>query len=270
MIESLERLSLHPEISLSTADCIELPFRLSMEETAASVCVHRKEPPSTTNEHRTLVLVHRLLDDIEVQISRGGNRLGLTHVIKLDRLIREQLLEHVRVLELRAYGSPLCTINAFCLSDINRLVYETELVVRSLVLEVVSISLTELEDLLDDLRGRLRDLDRVSLNMSNRETVLLHEVLQVDHEQSATLSHDIVDVSRILERIVELRRSQTIDDVNDNLQSIGQLIGLFLICEMTRELPTEHLLGGLEVSMLNSNSSSLQSREVLSVLTKEV
>ena len=78
------------------------------------------------------------------------------------------------------------------------------------MLEGVAVLLAELHDLLDDLGSSPRDLDRVGLDVRNVETLLLDEVLQIHHKQSATLCDDVVDVPGVLESIGELRCSETV------------------------------------------------------------
>ena len=46
---------------------------------------------------------------------------------------------------------------------------------------------------------------------------LLENVFQINHEQSTTLSNNIIDITRISEYIRELSRSQTVYGVNGNL-----------------------------------------------------
>src|SRR5690606_17989055 len=67
-VELLESLSFHPEISLSTTDCVELSFLLTKEHATAGISVDRHETTSPTDELRTLVLEHGLLNRIEVDV----------------------------------------------------------------------------------------------------------------------------------------------------------------------------------------------------------
>ena len=90
------------------------------------------------------------------------------------------------------------------------------------MLECVAVLLAELHDLLDDLWSGPRDLDRVSLDVSNVETLLLDEVLQIHHKQSATLGDNVVHIAGVLEGVGELRRSETVHGVDDDLECEGQ------------------------------------------------
>ena len=60
--------------------------------------------------------------------------------------------------------------------------------------------------------------------MRNVEALLLDEVLQIHHKQSATLCDDVVDVPGVLESIGELRCSETVHRVDDDLKSKGQCL----------------------------------------------
>src|SRR5690606_10359063 len=99
-VELLESLSFHPEISLSTTDCVELSFLLTKEHATAGISVDRHETTSPTDELRTLVLEHGLLNRIEVDVQSRSDSLGFTHVLELNRLPREHRLIDIGMLEL--------------------------------------------------------------------------------------------------------------------------------------------------------------------------
>ena len=96
--------------------------------------------------------------------------------------------------------SPTCSH----LCNIYRVVHKAELLIRSLMLEGISILLTEVHDEIDDLRRSVWNLDGVSLDMDYLETLLLDGVLEFHHEQSTTLCHDVIRISRITEQVVEM------------------------------------------------------------------
>ena len=60
--------------------------------------------------------------------------------------------------------------------------------------------------------------------MGNIETLLLDEVLQIHHEQSATLGDNVVHIAGVLESVWELRCSETVHRVDDDLESKGQCL----------------------------------------------
>ena len=124
------------------------------------------------------------------------------------------------MLELGAGSTPVSVL----VVDIDGLVHKTHTVVSSLVLEGVSVLLAELHNLLDDLGGGPRDLDRVGLDVCNVEALLLDEVLQIHHEQSATLGDNVVHIAGVLEGVGKLCRSETIHGVDDDLESEGQCL----------------------------------------------
>ena len=90
-------------------------------------------------------------------------------------------------------------------SNINSIVDETHTLIRCLVLEVIAVHFAISLNEFDNVQIRIRNLNRIRLNMSNRITTLLYLMLEIDHEQSTALRHDVVLVTRIVERIVEVR-----------------------------------------------------------------
>ena len=95
------------------------------------------------------------------------------------------------------------------------------------MLEVVAILAPNSVTNLTTLGCGVRDLDRVRLDMDNLVRPAPAGLLQIDHEQSATLGDDVVHVANIPERVVELGRSETIDDVDHDLQRVGKLLRTF-------------------------------------------
>src|SRR4051812_48377117 len=138
---------------------------------------------------------------------------------------------------------------------------EAELVVSLLVLEVIAILGSELLNELDDLGSRPRDLDRVGLDVNDLNALGLQSLLEVDHEQRAALGNDVVDVANIAERVVELCRSETVDDVDHDLQRVGELISSLNIPPLVRDgkewrqLTVEHLGGFVELLALDRDAS---------------
>ena len=192
-----------------------------------------------------------------------------------DRLVREQRLEDERFSKLLTRSRP--TVGGFIrnilvrvLSDVDRLVHQTHLLVRSLVFKVIAVLLAEVEDELNDLRSCVGDLDRVRLDVCDSEALLLDCVLEFDHEQGPTLCNDIVDVSRILERVIKAGACQTIDDVDSNLQCFRQRLSVLGIVQVSSKLPTEHLLSRIEILVFDRDTRLLEIREVLGVLTKRL
>ena len=156
---------------------------------------------------------------IEVKVHRSlGDILLFAVVTELWLLLREDRLEHIRVDELRARGCPHLTTAGVLLQGLPRRVHcvvgQDELVVGRLVLEVVPVLLAVLDDEVDDFLISVRDLHRIGLDVNDLVPALLQLVLQVDHEQSAALGDDVVLVPDVPERVVELRRRQSVDDVD--------------------------------------------------------
>ena len=155
------------------------------------------------------------------------------------------------------------------LSNINRVIHQTHAVVRSLVLKGVAILLTIVHDELNNIGVRIRDLDRICLNMCDRITTLVDLVLEVDHEQSSTLGYDVVLVANITEWVVELSRCQTIHAVNRNLQSLCQVSGCYLIIEVLSKLSIQHLTSLVKILMLDCDTCISNLLESLRILLTE-
>src|SRR5690606_7482348 len=91
---------------------------------------------------------------------------------------------------------------------------------------LVPILSTKVHDEVNDLLSTLRrvrwdyDLDRVRLNMNNLIPTILNRLTQINHKQSATLRNNVILVTNIPERVLELGACQPIDVVDDDLKSV--------------------------------------------------
>ena len=100
--------------------------------------------------------------------------------------------------------------------------------------------------------------------MSDRITTLLHLMLEVNHEQSATLRHNIVLITRIVERIVEVRGSKAIHRVDRDLQRLREIILREVGCACNqlinkgRKSTAENDSTGVPILMLNRYTSVFQ------------
>ena len=155
--------------------------------------------------------------------------LCFAHVLKYNILVCEEGFEDVRNSKLSASSSPLTRMLLIVLaniflahdvilaikvatlfhcriaSNINSIVDETHTLIGCLMLEVIAIHLAIPLNKLDNMKIRIRNLNRICLNMSDRIATLLYLMLEINHEQSTALRHDVVLVTRIVERIVEVR-----------------------------------------------------------------
>src|SRR5690606_22947798 len=77
-------------------------------------------------------------------------------------------------------------------------------------------------------------------------------------------------VATISERVVELRRGQTIDDVDHDLQSIRKRLSVVIALQIWCQLATQHQPSILVVTVLDGDTSALEIREVLRVGTEEI
>ena len=75
--------------------------------------------------------------------------------------------------------------------------------------------------------------------MCDVEALLLYEVLEVYHKERATLGYDVVHIAGVLERIGELRRSEAVHGVDDDLEREGQ-------CLIVNTLLKEWLEGSIQ------------------------
>src|SRR5690606_25183455 len=167
---------------------MELPILLTEQISTTYTLLDRAEATDLAHELRRLLGAHRLIIAVEVEVERRRNLLRLTHVVELQLLLAEERLEDVGVLILSAHSLPVCrlpTVLRIC--DIHRIIHQSHLLVRRLVLKDVTVLVTEVHHEVDDLRSGVRDLDRVRLDVSHSEAHLLDLVLEIDHEQSTTL-----------------------------------------------------------------------------------
>src|SRR5580765_291235 len=198
-----------PQVSLASGSRMEYSV-LSPEQFAAA--------RSFLDRHETAGTAHELRTVAEVQVERRANdTAGLAVIEEHERLVVEQSLEDIRMRELRTGCRPDPGVR---LRDVDGIVHEAEFLVRNLVLEGVSVVLAELLHELDDGEIRTRDLDRVGLDVNVLETLRLDRVLQVDHEQGTAFGDDVVLVPQVPERVVEVRRRQAVDDVDNDLERV--------------------------------------------------
>ena len=153
--------------------------------------------------------------------------------------------------------------------NINSVVDQTHSVVRSLVLEGVTVQLTVIHDKLDNIIRSVRNLDRIRLDVSDGKTTLLHLMLQIDHEQSATLGHDVILVTNITEGIVEGCCREAVDRVDGDFQCLSQVSCCLVISQVFSQFPTEHIFGFSKVAMLDSEPRIQNILEPLRVLVAE-
>ena len=141
------------------------------------------------------------------------------------------------------------------------------------MLEAVAITLTELIDKCDDLRCCVRDFDRVGLDVSDRETSFLNGVLKIHHEECATFSDDVVDVTRISERVLISSICLTVDSINSRLQAISQILrGEFAVLNslgILHELAAQNIFDSIPVLMLDVYSTLHDVSESSSIVNTE-
>src|SRR5690242_17271178 len=100
-------------------------------------------------------------------------------------------------------------------------------------------------------------------------TLILNCLLQINHEQSATLGYNIILVSIIFEHVRKAGAGQTIDNVNYNLQRIGQVISRFNIVfafsvyKKWTKFTVKHFACGVVVFFLDRNASVYKIFEIL-------
>ena len=92
--------------------------------------------------------------------------------------------------------------------------------------------------------------------MSDRISAFLHLIFQIYHEQSSTLRHDIINVSRITERILERSRSETVNGIDCRLQSICKLLRCHLAIDyflnVRSKFTIQHLIHDVPSLMLDT------------------
>ena len=106
--------------------------------------------------------------------------------------------------------------------------------------------------------------------MGYREATLLHLILQRPHEQSTTKGHNIVLITDITERIIEVCTGQAIDRVDCDLEGLCKILGRRFIVQILCQTSVEHMPHRLEVTMLDEDTSVQNIREVLGKLAKAV
>ena len=197
---------------------------------------------------------------VHIQIYCCLNLFRFRHILKENLFFAKQSFEDIRNLELSSCCRPFSeTIPILVSGNINSVIHQTHSVVCSLMLKCVAVSLAEIHNKLDNLRRRIRNLDGVGLDVGNRVSTFLYLMLQIHHEQSPTLSHDIVNVSRITERILERCRSQTINRIDRGLQSISKLLRCHLtidhLLNIRCKLAIQHLVHNLPSFMLDADTT---------------
>ena len=137
------------------------------------------------------------------------------------------------------------------------------------MLKDIAVLLAIIHDELDNLRRRVRNLDGVRLDVGNSKAPFLDLMLEVDHEQGSALGDDIIFVAGIPEGILEVGRGQTIDRVDGDLQCLSQSVRRTLVCQILGQSAIQHLLGLVEVLVLDLHPGVLDLLEPLGVLRAE-
>ena len=106
--------------------------------------------------------------------------------------------------------------------------------------------------------------------MRDRESLLLDEVLQVDHEQRTPLGADVVHVPRVTKCVVEGRRGEAVHAVDHDLQRVRQVLRLRCVRQIWPERSSEHRLGVLDITVLDGDASGLDLGEALRVRPEHV
>lgn len=154
--------------------------------------------------------------------------------------------------------------------DVYGLVHEHHLGICCLVLEVIPVSLSEDYHLLNIIRCSVRDFNRIRLDMSyGQSELILHIVLEVDHEQRAPLRDNIVDITRIPCRVVELSARQPVHRVDRNLQRLAEFVKVVVVCDLNKTT-FEELTQRVKVFMLDRHTSLFELAVALSVRTEQV
>ena len=105
--------------------------------------------------------------------------------------------------------------------------------------------------------------------MRNVEALLLDEVLQIHHEQSATLGDNVVHIAGVLEGVGKLCRSETVHRVDDDLESEGQCLIVHTLLKERNQGSIQKLPSSFIVVMLDRYSGLLDLAETLSVSVSE-
>ena len=106
--------------------------------------------------------------------------------------------------------------------------------------------------------------------MRNNKAPFLDLILQGSHKQGSTKGYNIIFVTNITERIVEICRSEAVNTVNCDLESLGQVFCRRFIFQIWSEPTAKELLSSLIILMLNRNTSVQNIFKVLCVLTKDI
>ena len=139
------------------------------------------------------------------------------------------------------------------------------------MLKLIAILPTELNHKINHFLCCVWYLNRIRFNMSNGPTLFPNRMLQINHKKSTALSHNIVNVTRVLKFVRKLSGSQAIHAIDDNLQSICQVIGVVRVsCQISSELPLKHVTSGRIVVVLNSDSSLLNFTKFRSIRPKQI
>ena len=154
--------------------------------------------------------------------------------------MREECLEHIWDCKLRSRCRPFIWMLSVLLGNISVLIFtpfricilcdqdgiidETHFFVGRFVFENITVLFRIVTAELDDLLRCIRNLDRVCFDVCDCESARLHLIPEVDHEQSTTFCDDVVYITLVTERIVELCRGETINRVNDRFQCQCQII----------------------------------------------
>ena len=215
---------------------------------------------------------------IHVEIHSCLNGSGLAEVIKYNVLMTEQTLKHIWNLELLTCSCPLSSMLTvlipdaliIILSNIYGIIHQAHALICRFMLKRIAIFLTKLHDELDNIICRIRNLNRVCLNVSHFEATLLDFLFQIDHEQSTTLSHDIVVIPRIAERILKRRCSVAIYAVNHQLKRSCQRIHFLIAANIRNQSSAKKRLELVCVLMLDSQSCFIDLFELLSVIPKYI
>ena len=177
--------------------------------------------------------------------------------------MREECLEHIRNCKLCSCCRPFIWMLSIFLWNISVLVFtpfricilcdqngiidETHFFIGRFVFKNITILFRIVQAELNDLLCRIRDLDRVCLDVRNCESTGLHLISEVDHEQSTTFCDDVVHITFVTERIVELCRCEAINRVNDRFQCQSQIIGRHLT-------PLNHINGFVQTTIQHGPS----------------
>ena len=115
-----------------------------------------------------------------------------------ERLIKIRLL---LFLELICFRDPLPALDVVC--NISCVIKEREFVEHTLCFELIPELTTKFHDKLTNIIGRMRNFDRVGLNVTDHKAPFFDFSFKKCHEKCPALCHNVVNVSRITEFIAE-------------------------------------------------------------------